>query len=289
MRHVFACGYSRSGTTLLTTILDSHPAIAMGYELMPLGLPPLAATIAAVERAVADGGDPAERLRADPATRAIGVFLVHCAQARVAADEALDVLRSLRAGGMRRITGLHDRIAVAAAVVERKRIKEGAALSGFKANTPRVGAVERAAPGSAYVFIVRDPRDVLASQLERRFDRPATQVARHWARYVSRFRRFASGHPDRTALVRYEDLVVDRDTGLDGIFGAIGLDYGDEVVRFYDSNASIHGTRHNNAPNVGRDLYSSSIGRWRDDLDAGQVRDILRRCSRQMAAVGYEP
>jgi hypothetical protein len=287
MQHVFACGYSRSGTTLLTTILDSHPAISMGYELMPIGLPPLSAAIEAIERA-ATLGEPAEVLRADPSTRQLGVFLVHCSQARVGPDEAADVLRSLHAGGMRRIRGLRDRVAVATAVVERKRLAEGAALSGFKANTPRVGAVDRLAPGSAYVFIARDPRDVLASQLKRGFDRRIGQVARHWSTYVARFRRFAARHPERTSFVRYEDLVTDRDLGLKTIFAPTGLDYGDEVVRFYDSNASIHGTRHNNAPNVGRDLYTTSIGRWREELSAEQVRRIERRCRRQMAAVGYD-
>ncbi len=286
MQHVFACGYSRSGTTLLTTILDSHPDIAMGYELMPLGLPPLAEAIRTIELA-AGRGDPAEILRKDPETRSIGVFLVHCSQARVGPDEAVDVLQRLYAEGMHKVRGLRDRLRVAAAVVERKRTREGASLSGFKANTPRVGAVDRYLPGSAYVFIVRDPRDVLASQLKRGFDRPVRTVARHWGTYVARFRRFASRHPDRTALVRYEDLVADRDAGLKTIFDALGLQYGDEVVRFYDSNASIHGTRHNNAPNVGRDLYSTSVGRWRDDLSPQQIDGIVRRCRRQMGAVGY--
>jgi hypothetical protein len=288
MQHVFACGYSRSGTTLLTTILDSHPGIAMGYELMPLGLPPLGAAIEAIERAAAQG-DPAEILRTAEATRSLGVFLIHCSRARVGADEALEVLRSLHDDGMRRIRGLRDRLRVATAIVERKRAKENATLSGFKANTPRVGAVERVLPGSAYVFIVRDPRDVLASQLDRGFDRPVRTVARHWTTYVARFRRFAHRHPQRAALIRYEDLVADRDDGLRAIFGAVGLDYGDEVVRFYDSNASIHGTRHNNAPNVGRDLYETSVGRWREELSAEQVEGIVRRCRRHMAALGYEP
>jgi hypothetical protein len=251
VQHVFACGYSRSGTTLLTTILDSHPGIAMGYELMPLGLPPLAEAIEAIERAGARG-DPAQVLDADAATKSLGVFLIHCEQARVGSHEAVDVLRALHGSGMHRVRGLRDRLRVATAIVERKRVAEGALLSGFKANTPRVGAVERNLPGSAYVFIVRDPRDVLASQVQRGFDRPAGTVAAHWNRYVARFRRFAARHPERSALIRYEDLVADRDTGLETIFRAVGLDYGDEVVRFYDSNASIHGTRHNNAPNVGR-------------------------------------
>jgi hypothetical protein len=286
MQHVFACGYSRSGTTLLTTILDSHPAIAMGYELMPLGMPPLAEAIEAIEGAQ---GDPAEVLRSDPATKSLGVFLVHCRQARVEPDEAVEVLRTLGDAGMRRIRGLRDRVRVATAIVERKRAAESALLSGFKANTPRVATVERTLPGSAYVFIVRDPRDVLASQLRRDFGRPVRTVGRHWTRYVARFRRFAARHPDRTALIRYEDLVADRDTALAAIFGAVGLDYGEEVVRFYDSNASIHGTRHNNAPNVGRDLYPTSVGRWREELSAEQAAQIVRRCRRHMAALGYDP
>src|SRR5688572_10437056 len=36
---VFPCGISRSGTTLLATVLDAHSRICLGYELLP---PPLA-------------------------------------------------------------------------------------------------------------------------------------------------------------------------------------------------------------------------------------------------------
>ena len=32
MPHCLVCGMSRSGTTLLVTMLDSHPEISMGYE-----------------------------------------------------------------------------------------------------------------------------------------------------------------------------------------------------------------------------------------------------------------
>lgn len=51
MRHVIACGYSRSGTTLLTTILDAHPSVAMGYEILPNPLPPLVESVALLDRA----------------------------------------------------------------------------------------------------------------------------------------------------------------------------------------------------------------------------------------------
>ena len=42
VRWIHVCGMSRSGTTLLTSMLDAHPGISMGYELLPAGLPALA-------------------------------------------------------------------------------------------------------------------------------------------------------------------------------------------------------------------------------------------------------
>ena len=285
MRHAFVGGYSRSGTTLLTTILDSHPEIAMGYELMPTGLPSLDTTIATIEAAE---GDPADTLRQDPGTRPIGVFLVYCKRARVEPDEVVEILKGFRAEGMRSIGGLKDRSRVAMAVVERKRAREGAAVSGFKANTPRVSAMDRYNPESAFVFIARDPRDVLASQMARSFDRPPKTVASHWSRYVSSFRRFMGHHPDRAVIVRYEDLVTERERSLDLVFGAVGLPYGDEVIHFYESNASIHGTHHNNAKSVSKDLFTTSIGRWVEDLEPAVAAEMSRRCSKGMAALGYE-
>ena len=36
---IFPCGMSRSGTTLLATVLDSHSQVSLGYELIPPKLP----------------------------------------------------------------------------------------------------------------------------------------------------------------------------------------------------------------------------------------------------------
>lgn len=64
---MFLCGISRSGTTLLATILDSHPNISMGYELLPVDLPPVAETVQLLDSAIpeCDGDSEAcgDRLR----------------------------------------------------------------------------------------------------------------------------------------------------------------------------------------------------------------------------------
>ena len=289
MKHVFVCGYSRSGTTLLTTILDSHPRISMGYELMQ-AIPPLPDSIKALRRARRrDEKHPTLILRDDESTYDLGTYLIHANWALVGLNELIRIFKRLNEEQeITEVRTMRDQARVALAVVERKRKKEGADLSGYKVLTSRFGVFDRNFPGSAFVLIVRDPRDVVASQLARKFDRSVEQIATHYRDYVERFRRFALLHRRRTAVVRYEDLVNDPEPEFRKIFGMLGIEYGDEVRRHWDSKASIHRTRHNNAAMVGKDLFKTSIGRWREDLEQAQRDEIEKICRRQMKHFSYD-
>jgi len=290
MRHAFVCGYSRSGTTLLATILDSHPRISMGYELVPTGLPPLPAAAGHLRRALAeDPADPAAVLRREPATAELGLFVIHCGWALVGPQELAALMEAEAAAGRADAAGTPRAAHLAMAVVERKRAQEGTDLTGFKVQTSRFGVFHRAFPDSAFLGIVRDPRDVVASQQGRGFTRSVERMAGHWRDYYARFYRFARLHPRRALVVRYEDLVRDPEPEYGRIFGLLGLEYGDEVRRYWESKASVHHTRHNNAPAVGREPFTSSLGRWRQDLQPADLTTVERVCRRLMARAGYPP
>jgi hypothetical protein len=290
MRHAFVCGYSRSGTTLLATILDSHPRISMGYELVPSGLPPLPAAAGHLRRALAeDPADPAAVLRRDPATADLGLFVIHAGWALVQPAELAGLLEAEAEAGRADAAGTRRAARLAMAVVERKRDKEGTDLTGFKVQTSRFGVFHRAFPDSAFIGIVRDPRDVVASQQGRGFKRSVERMATHWRDYYERFSRFARFHPGRTLTVRYEDLVGEPEAQYERIFGLLQLPYGDEVRRYWESKASVHHTRHNNAPAVGREPFTSSLGRWRQDLQPADLATVERACRRAMARFGYPP
>ena len=290
MRHAFVCGYSRSGTTLLATILDSHPRVSMGYELVPAGLPPLPAAAAHLRRALAeDPADPAAVLRRDPATADLGLFVIHAGWALMAPGELAGLLEAEAAAGRSDAAGTRRAARLAMAVVEHKRRKEGAHLSGFKVQTSRFGLYRRLFPDAAFLGIVRDPRDVVASQQGRGFKRSVERIAGHWRDYYERFQRFSRFHPRRSLVVRYEDLVADPEPQYTRIFGLLGLEYGDEVRRYWESKASVHHTRHNNAPAVGREPFTSSVSRWREDLQPADLATVERVCRRTMARFGYRP
>jgi hypothetical protein len=290
MRHAFVCGYSRSGTTLLATILDSHPRISMGYELVPSGLPALPAAAALLRRALAEEpADPAAVLRRDPATADLGLFVIHSGWALVPPTELADLLDAEAAAGRADATGTRKAARLAMAVVERKRTKEGTALTGFKLQTSRFGIFQRAFPDGAFFCIVRDPRDVVASQLGRGFKRSVERIAGHWRDYYERFHRFSRLHPRRSLVLRYEDLVADPEPQYARIFGLLGLEYGEEVRRYWDSKASVHNTRHNNAPAVGRQPFTTSVSRWREDLQPADLATVERVCRRAMTRFDYYP
>ncbi len=290
MKHVFVCGYSRSGTTLLTTILDAHPQISMGYELMQ-PLSDLPGALEALQKAVQqrEKERPERALRRHKATYDVGTYLIHSRWARLNGHDLLRILRRFIAEGTTEVRTMRDQARLAMAVVECKREKESAALSGCKVLTSRFGVFRRNFPGSAFVLIARDPRDIVTSQLARGFERSVPQIAEHWRDYVNRFWRFSLLHPRRTAAVRYEDLVNDPEPQYERIFGMLDLDYGDEVRRYWDSKASILHTRHNNARLVGTELSSQSIGRWQEELAAEHVAAVEQICSRPMRRFGYEP
>jgi len=142
-------------------------------------------------------------------------------------------------------------------------------------------------PGAKEVFLVRDPRDMLASMLafnEKRgkpgdFGRDGVETdadfVSHLARSVSGLVENWQARREQAHLVRYEDLVTSPDAVLRDTFDYIGVDSSaDRVQRTLrqasapDSALAFHMTS--------RD-QSASIGRWERDLP----EDVLARCSEE--------
>ncbi len=121
----------------------------MGYELVPSGLPSLPAAAALLRRALdEDPADPAAVLRRDPATADLGLFVIHAGWALVGPAELAGLLEAEAAAGRADAAGTRRAARLAMAVVERKRQKEGTALSGFKVQTSRFGVFRRLFPDS---------------------------------------------------------------------------------------------------------------------------------------------
>ena len=283
MRHAFVCGYSRSGTTLLATILDSHPRISMGYELVPTGLPPLPAAAGAPApgpgRATTD---PAAVLRRDPATADLGA-LRH--PRRLGAGRAGGTGRPARS--RRRPRGAPTPPAPDGPPAWPWR--SSSASGRRRAPTSPVSRCRPLASGSSTASSPTAPSSPSCATPATWWppSRAAASSGR-WSAWPATGATTTSASPASLASIpaapwwcatRTWSPTPSRSTPASS--ACSDSHYGDEVRHYWESKASVHHTRHNNAPAVGRQPFTSSVSRWRQDLQPADVATVERVCGRR--------
>lgn len=260
----FLVGHPRSGTTFLGRALGSHPGV--GYWEEPRLL---------------------FRARQDfDALRPVAEHLV--------ADSSVDELwRTERDGNLREQFGIGEDAETEGVCISmvRQRVfllrgeflsRSGGALLLDK--TPRqLRALSDAAswfPEARVVHIVRDGRDVAASAVawERRWGRPGwldtpgpvvAATAQQWATDVQE----ALAASPKATVVRYEDLVADGRMTVRRVLDHLALPWHPGVGRFLAEGMD--------------GLHARSVGRWREDLAAGEVDLVVGHAGALLADLGY--
>ena len=288
------CGMSRSGTTLLVTMLDSHKEISMGYEMLPAGIDDLGGAASNIELCLEELGQHAVAKDVQAWLKkqnmdSVGKFVRQADRAAVSPKKLPSIIRSVEAT-VDTSDKLAVRYALSVASVECKRKEENTSISGFKLNAPSIAAFDKFSTGeNRYIFVLRDPRDIYASHKANDFDRDVEHVCGAWNQYLQKFLAFAANHPERTMLVRYEDVVRRIDEHVVSIGKFLDLEDPSPMRNFFDSKASVHQAGHTNSESLGQDIFDKSIGRWSSDLSKAEVNKIESLCSPLMRANGYVP
>lgn len=287
---VFVWGISRSGTTLLTTVLDSHSQVAMGYELATSTLPPPQTILLLLSEALAATQGQFERC--GRAVQAAGhdstaLFFARCHRAGLTATDLQSALSEYSTAHHNRLLTRRDALDLSWRLVEIKSRRQSADYAGFKIGMSRSGTELKWFPRGRIVGIIRDPRDVVVSHLGYPFfDRTVDAICERWNRFLTRYSALAKTHPSRMILVRYEDLVQEPAYWVDRLFTFLGVrPEGDKVVE--TSKATILDSTHPNLANIRRGFFTSSIGRWESDLEAETARLVANRCADGMRRLGY--
>lgn len=284
---IFVRGLSRSGGTLLTTILDAHPDVAMSYELYPGLLAP--------ER----NGPGAERLagllgrrgalfrsRRPPLSRNVQTFVARCERSGVDRRTLAKLLRGFQAAG----GDLREeawRLRFVAAVCREKMRRVGKPAWGAKCLST-YSAYGGVWPEARFVFILRDGRDVLASQLALgSFGASPAEVAASWCRNVELFEEWAATARTATALVRYETLVAAPEAAVRGMCETIGLKFAPEMLRYYDADLTLYRSSHLSLEQVSRAPTDRQVGRWRRELTPAQQAEFEAVAGDTLARLGY--
>lgn len=293
-KNIFICGMSRSGTTLLTTIFDSHPNVSMGYELLPANLPTVPEMISILESKVREYNNevtPICKAIKNEGLDSFSSFVKRCYRTNVLPDELLELLqRSRKQEHFNLATNdIKFRLAISHLVVDKKRQKEQTLNQGFKLNAAIFEEAYHLNPNSNFIYILRDPRDVVASHFQRGFDRTVDQIINAWKNYLKNFIKFQKKHPRNAYLIRYEDLVSSPDQKTKELIDFCQLNYVNQVRDFFRSKASIHISGHANQENLSKDFFTSSVGRWQQDLQTETICEIEKLCGNFLKEFDYQP
>jgi hypothetical protein len=186
---------------------------------------------------------------------------------------------------------------------------ERAGKSRWGEKTPRhiyqLDAIMKRFPQAKVLFMVRDPRAVVASYENWKFQgRPTANVpekveaereralksyhpliiALMWRSGVRTFQSAQSRYGEgRIRRVRYEDLVSAPADTLRGVCGFLEEPFEDDMLNVPFSNSSFADLDRQGG------IRTGSLERWREVLRPGDVATIQRCCRKEMQACGYKP
>lgn len=301
-RTILVNGISRSGTTLLTTILDGHPQVSMAYEVLPgpvagpLGekaekILTLAGEMLPTAHDInADGADYISFFKAAREIDAgMAMLMRNARRGGLDSSAMFEIFDYCASIGISSLMSTESRHFLAALVMETKRKASDCDISGLK-----YGLLERSDvwhfPDPLFVIVVRDPRDVLASRKALKWPIGEVQlVCNQWNRMLASFDNNVSPGEHDVVIVNYEALVEDPDKCVASILDALEVEgtYGVAGFEQRAAAAEIDGVNISPVDMWRGEISQARIGRYRTILQADEVDEIEKRCNRYMRQLGY--
>lgn len=147
-------------------------------------------------------------------------------------------------------------------------------------------------PDAKFVHVLRDPRAVVLSRMKAGFgSRLIGPNIVRWRRAVDMHERCAQRlGPERYHIVRYEDLVQDRERVLKDLCEFLGIDLHPAMLAHHERDDRGWSERSSDwLENTLKPVFTSSIDAWKQDLKPFQIAMIEASLGDRITLMGYEP
>lgn len=307
---LFVFGLARSGTNLVTGMLNAHPQVALVRDpLMPffksLRDTWVKATGTAALTSVYSAGCSLQDYYFAPyATQLLDLTMSGDLNTSI---EDTRVMPAIRARAALESEAFAKRLEDVSGATFREILDgilsqitkdeaEGLAWSGTKEvwTSEFLPVLARAYPDAKFIIILRDPRAILASMLQMGLRDP-TQAAhsisymRHWRKHIAVSETLLATPEwrERILLVRYEHLAQNPHESMHGLAAFLDLDPDPAML---NPVLDDHGKRNTNSSyGEFRGISTDSIDRWHTALKPMMRQTIEYICGPEMLAAGYLP
>lgn len=291
---IFIGGDGRSGTTLLSVVLDSHPDLVVGPELH-FGGPKNLGSYARKCAELLARSDPSvfgKELKENPDLKPGVQFAKRCHRFGVEFSELVQLIDEAVIETRDDMESFEQRCVLINKIGESRRDSTRKARWGIKImrEIKNLSRYKKLWPGAQFVHIIRDGRDVAASQLIEHGTwgyADIEKAANGWVELIRAARKQAT--EDNYFEIRYEDLVEDTEAALGRLVGFLSLDLDQAMLKHNEVDHSLFNTAYNHASidQVVKPINSSSIGRFRDDLSAEQQEAFWAIAGPMLDELGY--
>ncbi len=153
-------------------------------------------------------------------------------------------------------------------------------------NTMHLDHIVKAYPDAYYLFLKRDGRDVVASQLKSDM-RDFESSTQRWIDANAACRRHLKKAKRAPLEVAYEDLVTNPEAVFRSIFEWADLDFAPDYLTKVPEKLGDVG-RHAHHAAVTRPITSGSIGKWQESLPADAFARAPAAFGEMMRTLGYD-
>lgn len=284
---IFVRGFSRSGGTLVVTLLDAHPEIAMSYELYPnlLDAEEEQLDAGSIARAIGRSKSLRDAAKRMP-TNGLRTFVTRCARGGLDPSSLSQLLVRHRDEG-RGLDTVEEQLRLIELCCRWKMEIAGKSRWGLKCNN-RYEEYLRVWPDAFFLNVVRDGRDVLSSQLKTgSFDNSPAAVGQGWSNTHQRFKVLMERPDVRAREIRYERLVTEPESETEELCAFLGAPFDPAMLEFHRRDLSIYRSHHLSMDRITKPIDSAKLGRWRSELTTAQVAEFLSTGGDMMRELGY--
>lgn len=285
---IFVRGLSRSGGTLMVTLLDAHPEVAMSYELYPTlldvedGQPESLMRIADTIAKARNVKQAAKQLEHD----GLRIFLSRCPRGGLDHRDVARIIEQHARDGLS-LCSVVERLNLIEKCCKAKMMAMGKPRWGLKCNN-RYRDYLALWPKAFFINVLRDGRDILASQLRiGSFKNTPAEVAQSWAATTRRFRELISDSAVQAYEVRYERLVSSPENELRDITTFLGIPFDDSMLNYYRKDLTIYSTSHLSMDRISRAIDTSRVDCWKRELTLAQVQEFTETAGDALSEFGY--
>jgi protein-tyrosine sulfotransferase len=138
-------------------------------------------------------------------------------------------------------------------------------------------------PQAQFVYCIRDGRDVVCSMRDR-WGWRVHYTSRLWSDGVNEALDIVQQHPDNVHVVHYEDLVTEPADAVAGVLEFLREPWDDAVL---EPGRASHDDFESDSSAATQPVFTSSIGRWREDLGPIDSRVATHFMKDSLRRAGY--